>query len=236
MKIGLTVNGLDVTAHYHDDEIEIVHKPLLRQLAKINAAHTGQRTLIFLCAPPGTGKSTLTTFWEYLCQQDASLPTIQTLPMDGFHHYNAWLEAHNLRASKGAPDTFDVDKLARNLRQIREAEGAWPQYDRQTHEPVENAIPVTAPLVIVEGNWLLLKEPRWQALAEFCDYSIFIRAPEEALRSRLIARKLAGGSSQGDAEAFYERTDGPNVRRVLQNSRSADLTLVMTPTGEYRLC
>lgn len=34
MKIKLTVNGLQVEAHYHDDEIENVHKPLLQQLAK----------------------------------------------------------------------------------------------------------------------------------------------------------------------------------------------------------
>ncbi|SQI21103.1 putative fructose transport system kinase [Salmonella enterica subsp. arizonae] len=34
---------------------------------------------------------------------------------------------------------------------------------------------------------------------------------------------------------FYEHTDGPNVRRVLENSRSADLMLEMTANGEYRL-
>lgn len=112
MKIALTVNGLHVEAHYHDDEIEKVHKPLLQQLAKIHAAKPERRTIVFLSAPPGTGKSTLTTFWEYLSRQDAGLPEIQTLPMDGFHYYNRWLEAHHLRACKGAPETFDVDKLA----------------------------------------------------------------------------------------------------------------------------
>lgn len=119
MKIALTVNGLHVEAHYHDDEIEKVHKPLLQQLAKIHAAKPERRTIVFLSAPPGTGKSTLTTFWEYLSRQDAGLPEIQTLPMDGFHYYNRWLEAHHLRACKGAPETFDVDKLAENLRLVR---------------------------------------------------------------------------------------------------------------------
>ena len=174
MKIELTVNGLQVEAHYHDDEIENVHKPLLQQLAKIHATNPQRRTIVFLSAPPGTGKSTLTTFWEYLSRQEPGLPEIQTLPMDGFHHYNAWLEVHNLRAYKGAPETFDVDKLAQNLRQIRVGEGSWPQYDRQKHDPVEEAIQVTAPIVIVEGNWLLRDDLRWRALAEFCDYSLFI--------------------------------------------------------------
>ncbi|HGX9480226.1 TPA: nucleoside/nucleotide kinase family protein, partial [Escherichia coli] len=35
--------------------------------------------------------------------------------------------------------------------------------------------------------------------------------------------------------AFYDRTDGPNVRRVLEESLPANLTLMMTATGEYRL-
>lgn len=116
MKIELTVNGLNVQAQYPDDEIENVHKPLLRKLAALQTVNPQRRTVVFLCAPPGTGKSTLTTFWEYLAQQDPELPAIQTLPMDGFHHYNSWLDAHQLRPYKGAPETFDVAKLVENLR------------------------------------------------------------------------------------------------------------------------
>lgn len=233
MKIGLMVNGLRVEAHYHDDEIENVHKPLLQRLANVHSANARRRTIVFLSAPPGTGKSTLTTFWEFLSRQDPSSPEIQTLPMDGFHHYNDWLDAHNLRAYKGTPETFDVEKLAQNLRQIREGEGTWPQYDRQKHDPVEDAIVVSAPIVIVEGNWLLRDDEKWQALATFCDFSLFIRAPAEALRARLVGRKLAGGLSPADAEAFYTRTDGPNVEQVLRKSRPADLMLEMSPNGTY---
>ena len=36
---------------------------------------------------------------------------------------------------------------------------------------------VTAPVVIVEGNWLLLDDERWRTLMEYCDFSLFIRAP-----------------------------------------------------------
>jgi putative kinase len=165
----------------------------------------------------------------------AGCTAIQTLPMDGFHHYNSWLDAHQLRPFKGAPETFDVAKLAENLCQVVEGDCTWPQYDRQKHDPVEDALHVTAPLVIVEGNWLLLDDEKWCQLAQFCDFSIFINAPATALRERLVGRKLAGGVSLADAEAFYDRTDGPNVRRVLEESLPANLTLMMTATGEYRL-
>lgn len=233
MKIELRVNGLDVEAYYQDDEIRDLHQPLLHRLAALHAQDAQRRTIVFLSAPPGTGKSTLTTFWEYLARQDPGLPEIQTLPMDGFHHYNHWLDAHELRPYKGAPETYDVEKLARNLHQIRTGEGTWPQYDRQKHDPVELAITVTASIVIIEGNWLLLDDDRWRVLAEYCDFSLFIKAPAQSLHERLVARKCAGGSSLAEAETFYQRTDGPNVERVLNHSRPADLTLCMMDDGRY---
>lgn len=234
MKISLTVNGLPVEAQYGEDEIQNVHLPLLQDIAKLHRRGGKRRTVVFLSAPPGTGKSTLTTFWEYLSQREPGLPDIQTLPMDGFHHYNDWLVANQLRPYKGAPETFDVAKLAKNLRLLGEETADWPQYDRQKHDPVEAAIAVTASIVIVEGNWLLLDDDRWKALGAFCDFSIFITAPASALRERLVQRKVAGGLSQEEAQAFYLRTDGPNVDRVLGHSRQADALLRMTEAGEYR--
>ncbi|ADO47100.1 nucleoside/nucleotide kinase family protein [[Enterobacter] lignolyticus] len=234
MNLTLQINGLETNAWYDDDEIERVHKPLLARLGRLQASAGHRRLIVFLSAPPGTGKSTLTTFWQYLSQQHPELPVVQTLPMDGFHHYNVWLDAHGLRQKKGAPETFNVEKFARNLQQIRDGNGRWPQYDRQRHDPVEEVIEVTAPVVIVEGNWLLSTDAEWRTLREWCDFTLFIRAPESLLRQRLIARKQAGGLSAQEAQAFYARTDGPNVHRVLQHSQRADLTLEMTPEGGYR--
>ena len=93
---------------------------------------------------------------------------------------------------------------------------------------------VTAPLVIVEGNWLLLDDEKWLELASFCDFSIFIHAPAQITAGALrISRKIAGGLSRQAAEAFYARTDGPNVERVLMNSRQANLIVEMTEEGRY---
>lgn len=233
MNITLNINGLAVDAYYHDDEIANVHLPLLKRLTDRSTIPLHERKIIFLSAPPGTGKSTLTAFWEYLSNNDPELPKIQTLPMDGFHHYNDWLARNKLRPFKGMPETFNVDKLADNLALIRIAEGGWPQYDRQLHDPVENSIRVTAPVVIVEGNWLLADDDRWSVLGKYCDISVFIRASPEVLRDRLISRKCAGGLNSDEANAFYLRTDGPNVERVLKHSRPADITLTMTDNGGY---
>ncbi|MCD1126455.1 nucleoside/nucleotide kinase family protein [Jinshanibacter sp. LJY008] len=235
MKIKLPINGLMVEAQYNEQEIIDVHLPLLQRLTDLKNTPSGKRKIIFLSAPPGTGKSTLTAFWEYLSRQNPYLPEIQTLPMDGFHHYNHWLDEHGLRPFKGSPETFNVPKLAKNLELITGQNGTWPQYDRKLHNPVENAIEVTAPVVIVEGNWLLLNDANWRTLQPYCDISIFIQAPAETLRERLIARKCAGGLSIDEANAFYLRTDGPNVLRVLKESRPAYITLSMNADGEYHL-
>ena len=36
---------------------------------------------------------------------------------------------------------------------------------------------------------------------------------------------MRGGSSRAAAEAWYETTDGPNIRRVMEHSAEADITL-----------
>ena len=53
MKIELTVNGLNVQAQYHDEEIENVHKPLLRMLAALQTVNSQRRTVVFLALRRG---------------------------------------------------------------------------------------------------------------------------------------------------------------------------------------
>jgi pantothenate kinase len=234
VNVTLNINGLTTEAHFDDAEIDALHQPLLKRLAAMQLA-LQRRMVVFLAAPPGTGKSTLVAFWEYLAKRDERLPAIQALPMDGFHHYNDCLVANDLKRFKGAPQTFDVPKLHQALRDLQQPESKWPQYDRNLHDPVEDAIPVTASVVVVEGNWLLLDRPEWCALRAFCDFSIFISAEPEALSERLIGRKMRGGLNRDRATAFYHTTDGPNVLRVLEHSQQADLQMQMNAQGGYRV-
>jgi pantothenate kinase len=228
----LSINGLSTDAYYNDEEIEKLHNPLLRRLTELQQK-LQRRTVVFLSAPPGTGKSTFTAFLEWLAVNDESLPDIQSLPMDGFHYYNHQLDKAGTLKDKGAPHTFNSAKLLSNLSELQEDNATWPQYDRNLHDPVENAIQVTAPLVIIEGNWLLLNQPEWQALEKFCDFAIFISAKPELLEKRLVDRKIQGGLTATQALDFYQRTDKNNVLTVLEGSRPADIHLEMGPSGGY---
>ncbi len=55
MKIELTVNGLNVQAQYHDEEIERVHKPLLRMLAALQTVNPQRRNRGFSLRSAGDG-------------------------------------------------------------------------------------------------------------------------------------------------------------------------------------
>jgi pantothenate kinase len=224
MKVALTVNGLEIDAFFADEEIEQVHLPLLRLLAQ-KQQQKGARLVVFLAAPPGSGKSTLTAFWQHLSALHDELPELQTLPMDGFHRPNSWLDAQGLRGKKGMPETFDRQQLELALVSLDQPRPFWPTYDRVLHDPVPNAIEVSAPVTIVEGNWLLLDEPGWCDLARHSDLTLFIQAPAQQLQARLIERKMRGGSSLAQASTFYQQTDGPNVEKVLQHSLPATITL-----------
>lgn len=239
------VNGQRVTAAYRTADVERVLLPLLDEIVRIGHARAS-RTIVFLAAPPGAGKSTLATVLERLAAERPGMPRMQAVGMDGFHFRNAYLDGHtvkrpdgeqvSLRSIKGAPETFDVEGLAHKLRETRCSRGpvAWPAYSRVQHDVVEDGVLVDAPIVIVEGNYLLLDEDPWRELAKMCDVSVFVEAREEMLHERLVARKVRGGLSRAEAERFYEHSDSRNVRRVLERRRAADITLTLEPSGRLR--
>ena len=131
---------------------------------------------------------------------------------------------------KGTPESFDVTKLRQSLEAIRTQDIPFPLYDRNLHDVVEDAISVSAPIVLLEGNWLLLDRPEWNLPG---DIRIFIDAEESLLRDRLIRRKMRGGASAEEASAHYQRTDGPNIRLCRKCRRPADILWIMSGDGIY---
>ena len=251
----LEVNGQTVAAEYRDADVERVLLPLLDHIARVHAARLREagragraagRTVVFIAAPPGAGKSTLVAMLEHLAGEDSVLPRMQAVGMDGFHFPNAYLDSHvtvlpdgtevSLRAIKGAPETFDVQALVAKVRETRAATEpvCWAAYSRVAHDVVPDAVTVDAPVVLVEGNYLLLDEEPWRALADLADDTVFIDADPAMLRERLVARKVRGGLSRAEAEAFFEQSDGRNVARVRVGSRPAGVRLQIEASGRLR--
>ncbi|MBR5230924.1 MAG: nucleoside/nucleotide kinase family protein [Clostridia bacterium] len=238
MERKLVINGFEVSAVWDENTVEDILLPLLETWKTLHKQKEG-RLIAFLAAPPATGKSTLAAYLELLAAKIPHMPSLQAVGMDGFHYPQAYISSHTvwregkelpMQRVKGAPETFDVNKLSRALADLRKGDGTWPVYDRTVHDVKEDALRVTADIVLVEGNYLLLDEEIWRNLPH--DYAVFITAEEPQLKARLIARKMRGGATREEALSHYETADGPNVRLTLEKRLPADLTLRMLGDGK----
>jgi pantothenate kinase len=196
-----------------------------------------------LAAPPGAGKSTLLSFLEMLANEHRDMDDIQVIGMDGFHRRQEYLQTHYVTRNgrqismvdiKGAPVTFDLDKLTERVKKVSAGEICrWPVYDRMLHNPVEDAIRIDGDIIILEGNYLLLDEDGWRELHNYADYTISIKAEEELLRKRLIDRRMKTGVGEDAATRFVDYSDMPNVRLCLTKTMPSDLQFSIASNGEY---
>ena len=237
----LTVNGLVQHVRYNQETVEKLFMPLLEKLSEMYRTK-GRRILLFLVAPPATGKSTLTLFLEKLSRENRNSVPVQAVGMDGFHYHADFIKSHYvtrggaklpMAAVKGCPETFDVEKLRQKLSALREKATAFPIYDRTIHDVIEDAVQVDGKIILFEGNWLLLKDERWKDLLQFADYTLMIRADVSILKQRLIQRKMQGGYSLEEATSFYEKSDSYNVERTLNDSAEALETWEMQEDNDY---
>lgn len=190
------------------------------------AAHlagSGSRRILGLVGPPGSGKSTLA---EALRQVIG--PGAVVVPMDGFHLANAELRRLGRAGRKGAPDTFDAAGYVALLRRLRTpvaGETVYaPLFRREIEEPIAGAIAVPAevPLVITEGNYLLMDEGPWAAVRALLDEAWYVGGDDALRLERLVARHRAFGRDEAAARAWVEQTDEPNARRIAATRPRAD--------------
>lgn len=184
------------------------------------------RTIVAIAGAPGSGKSTLAEALvarlNAVAEGSAAL-----LPMDGFHYDDRVLDAMGRRARKGAPDTFDVAGLAHTLARLRARDEdfvAVPVFDRAIEIARAGArlIPASVPLIVAEGNYLLLDAAPWDRLAGHFDLTVRIDVPEPVLRHRLARRWEGYGLTPAEITRKLEENDLPNGRTVARNSRPAD--------------
>ncbi len=185
------------------------------------------RYMVAIAGAPGSGKSTLAENLRDALKAKGEAAIV--VPMDGFHFDDAVLNARGHRSRKGAPFTFDAAGFEVLLKRIRAGEPdiAIPVFDRKMElsRAAADIVDAQARIVLVEGNYLLLRKPPWNRLRELFDFSIFLNVPRDELERRLIRRWLDHGFDMAYAVNWVASNDMPNIMEVIENSAAADLTI-----------
>ena len=230
----LSIDFVDLPVQFTVTSVDEIILPLLKRLTELQKS-LGRRILVFVGAPAGAGKSVLLAYLEKLSRTTPGLTRIQALGLDGFHYKNAYLKSHTmeyrgeeitLRSVKGWPETFDIDLFHEKLSALR-AGGAvrCPNYDRNLHEPVADALTIDADIVMVEGLWMLYDKGEWARIQALSDYRIMLLSRVPVLRERAVARKIRGGMTPEAALEFFNTADCRAIDRIVSNMAHADLYL-----------
>ena len=198
------------------DPVELADR--LRSLVR-----PGQRFILGLAGPPGTGKST------FAAQLAAAMHplTCVVVPLDGFHLGTAIINGTSLQQRKGAIDTFDaagyyvlIDRLRRRDEPVVYA----PLYDRAVEEPIAGSIAIhqATQVVITEGNYLLVPDGAWARARQEMDQVWFVHTEQDIRLRRLIGRHVQFGKTREAAHAWVHASDEVNAALVLATKSHAD--------------
>ena len=199
----------------------------------VEKAGKSPRFIVDIAGPPGAGKSTLADALQEELTRRGEKSAV--LPMDGFHMDNGILEERGLLKRKGAPETFDVRAFIDIVSAVRKTdqEVLVPVFDRSREIAIASARPVSPEtrIILAEGNYLLLNEAPWSQLDGMFDLLIFVGPSYEILEDRLRQRWVHYGLDAAGIEWKLYGNDLPNGKRIIDNSRPADITLEIFETA-----
>ncbi len=188
-------------------------------------AGDARRFLVGLAGPPAAGKSTLAeALRDGLLARGESA---EILPMDGFHLDNGILAERGILPRKGIPETFDGRGFVDIVHALKRGDDEVfvPVFDRSRELAINaaRAISHETRFVLAEGNYLLLKDAPWDRLDGVFDFTIFVGPPYAVLEERLRRRWMSYDLPEDQIGWKLYGNDLPNGKRILQNSRPADL-------------
>ncbi|KAM3136040.1 hypothetical protein pb186bvf_011845 [Paramecium bursaria] len=166
------------------------------QLKELQNKIKDRQIFIGVVGVPGSGKT-------YFTQNILPLyvENFKVIMMDGYHIYRKDLSEQGI-LKRGAPFTFDKDKLKEDLLKLKaKQEGQFPSFEHHIKDPIENSIQITKDdrIIVVEGLYLYLKE--WD-LSNLFDLKIFIKKEFDI---ELIAQRHLNAGIEDSYENAYKR-------------------------------
>ncbi|GHF56296.1 pantothenate kinase [Amycolatopsis bartoniae] len=194
----------------------------------------GERTVLGIVGSPASGKTTLA--WSL---KNALGNRATVVGMDGFHLAQVELRRLGRTERKGAPDTFDAHGYVNLLSRIKAGtEPVYaPEFRREIEEPIAGAVPVPpeVPLVITEGNYLLLDSEPWNRVRGLLDEAWFLAPDEHDRIERLVTRHRRYGRSLVEARQRALGSDQRNADLIGPSAARADLVLENMPLVNFAI-
>ncbi|HEX4554817.1 MAG TPA: type I pantothenate kinase [Xanthobacteraceae bacterium] len=231
----LTVDEVTRLRSMHDrldmSEVEEIYLPLSRLLSMYVAAtqrlfRVQQRFLgtedakmpyiIGIGGSVAVGKSTTARVLQALLARWPNVPKVDLITTDGFLYPNAILGRENLMDRKGFPESYDLPALLRFLTDVKAGRRPTraPIYSHLVYDVVPNHwVEIDRPeILIVEGLNVLQAGhlPKDGGaipfVSDFFDFSIYLDADEEVLKTWYVSRFLAlRGTSFSDPKSYFHR-------------------------------
>lgn len=212
-------------------EVEEIYLPLSRLLSMYVAATqrlflVQQRFLatedakmpyiIGIGGSVAVGKSTTARVLQALLARWPNVPKVDLITTDGFLYPNAVLEREGLMERKGFPESYDLPALLRFLSDVKAGRRPTraPIYSHLVYDVVPNHwVEIDRPdILIVEGLNVLQagRLPRdGEAIpfvSDFFDFSVYLDADEEVLKSWYVSRFLTlRGTAFSDPKSYFHR-------------------------------
>lgn len=196
------------------------------------------------------GKSTTARVLQEMLRRWPSTPRVELVTTDGFLYPNAELNRRGIMDRKGFPEAYDRRRLLRFVSEVKSGrpEVSAPVYSHVHYDIIPGKLnTVRRPDVLILEGLNVLQPARVRedgtaglALSDFFDFSVYVDAKQRHIQQWYVDRfmrwrdgafadpdayfhqysQLTDDEAVAKATDIWNRTNGPNLRKNIQPTRS----------------
>ncbi|WP_325891130.1 type I pantothenate kinase [Grimontia sp. NTOU-MAR1] len=221
-----------INEHLTMNEVRDIYLPLSRLLNLYVKARKGRTQVlehflgqkdnnvpyvIGIAGSVAVGKSTTARLLKALLERWPEHPKVELITTDGFLHPNKTLNERDLMKKKGFPESYDIRGLVQFVADVKSGKSRVeaPVYSHLVYDITKDTKVVQQPdILIVEGLNVLQSgmdyphDPHRVFISDFLDFSIYVDADSELLKTWYIERFMAfrKGAFQNPSSYFHHYT------------------------------